>query len=507
MSDKYIKAYNAGVKLAHMNMFSKLADELTEGSDGIPLDDTIPSSNVSASDVASGIGRVIRREGGRAMREAGRQVQRGVGAGLDLMTDALPTRPEREAPTENVGRQMVDYGGSGSDGVPLDDDVAVGVSGQFDPSVARYVANRGYDAAKTEAGRAYSKANRTYKKYKPVLDATGRQISRAASRAMQDAEIAGNRAIRRSVKPMQEAGRQMQRGVDQGLDYFAERLPRLPISRKNQPTEIAGRQMVDQGGSGSDGIPLDDDVAIGNSGQYDPSVSSYVGDVAYDTAEPYIERARRYVTPDSPGYSSPMTRHMGRASDAFAEDVRDAYGEGSRRFEELRGTVRPYIDRYAPKPFEESSTIPPMGEPLRIPTYEEMQARVNRGVPPEQTYDLVMDPIDLRDPEPQGYDMVMDPIDLRDPEPQQTRPELGRFNVVRGGYGKQLAALRGMQGLSDSDRELLNNTNYRQLAKAMGDQQLRYEDQIDTNQLLARLRDPSSGAAVRRFNRRGNLYR
>jgi hypothetical protein len=62
------------------------------------------------------------------------------------------------------------------------------------------------------------------------------------------------------------------------------------------------------------------------------------------------------------------------------------------------------------------------------------------------------------------------------------------FGAVRGGYGKQLRALRGMEGLSGDARDLLGQTNYRQLASAMGDRGLRVGDQFNVQDLLGRLR-------------------
>jgi len=62
------------------------------------------------------------------------------------------------------------------------------------------------------------------------------------------------------------------------------------------------------------------------------------------------------------------------------------------------------------------------------------------------------------------------------------------FGAVRGGYGKQLKALRGMGGLSQDARDLLGQTNYRQLASAMGNRGLRVGDQFSVQDLLGRLR-------------------
>jgi len=66
--------------------------------------------------------------------------------------------------------------------------------------------------------------------------------------------------------------------------------------------------------------------------------------------------------------------------------------------------------------------------------------------------------------------------------------ELQNFTAVRGGYGKQLKALRGMGGLSQDARDLLGQTNYRQLASAMGNRGLRVGDQFSVQDLLGRLR-------------------
>ena len=78
-------------------------------------------------------------------------------------------------------------------------------------------------------------------------------------------------------------------------------------------------------------------------------------------------------------------------------------------------------------------------------------------------------------------------------EPAPEKPmgpprELQNFTAVRGGYGKQLKALRGMGGLSQDARDLLGQTNYRQLASAMGNRGLRVGDQFSVQDLLGRLR-------------------
>ena len=73
-------------------------------------------------------------------------------------------------------------------------------------------------------------------------------------------------------------------------------------------------------------------------------------------------------------------------------------------------------------------------------------------------------------------------------EPMGPPRNLQNFTAVRGGYGKQLKALRGMGGLSEDDRDLLGQTNYRQLASAMGNRGLRVGDQFSVQDLLGRLR-------------------
>ena len=73
-------------------------------------------------------------------------------------------------------------------------------------------------------------------------------------------------------------------------------------------------------------------------------------------------------------------------------------------------------------------------------------------------------------------------------QPMGPPRELQNFTAVRGGYGKQLKALRGMGGLSEDDRDLLDQTNYRQLASAMGNRGLRVGDQFSVQDLLGRLR-------------------
>lgn len=75
------------------------------------------------------------------------------------------------------------------------------------------------------------------------------------------------------------------------------------------------------------------------------------------------------------------------------------------------------------------------------------------------------------------------------PEPELEGPPAPlNFQAVRGGYGKQLAALRNMKGLSDEDIEVLQNSSYRDLAGAMGNRGLRVGDTFDANALITRMR-------------------
>ena len=79
------------------------------------------------------------------------------------------------------------------------------------------------------------------------------------------------------------------------------------------------------------------------------------------------------------------------------------------------------------------------------------------------------------------------------------------FKAVRGGYGRQLAAMRNMKGLSQQDRDYLNKANYRQLASAMQHKGLQVGDTFDMNAVLQRMRatGPSDMPALDIINSRG----
>ena len=93
---------------------------------------------------------------------------------------------------------------------------------------------------------------------------------------------------------------------------------------------------------------------------------------------------------------------------------------------------------------------------------------------------------------------------LEDDEARGNVEDDQMFGAVRGGYAKQLKALRGMEGLSQGARDLLGQTDYRQLASAMGNRGLRVGDQFSVQDLLGRLRgqqarssqEASSGEAI-----------
>ena len=68
-----------------------------------------------------------------------------------------------------------------------------------------------------------------------------------------------------------------------------------------------------------------------------------------------------------------------------------------------------------------------------------------------------------------------------------------RFDVQKGGYGRQLRRFREQFGQDDATRELLEGINYRDFASALGNRGLRVGDQIDARDIINRLRQQQGG--------------
>ena len=134
------------------------------------------------------------------------------------------------------------------------------------------------------------------------------------------------------------------------------------------------------------------------------------------------------------------------------------------------------------------------GAPEPAPLTAEEQSRINARNRAAMGFMGDIDPVSGESRE--ALDYIARNPQQQAPAPKAPAPEqpmgppreLQNFTAVRGGYGKQLKALRGMGGLSEDDRDLLDQTNYRQLASAMGNRGLRVGDQFSVQDLLGRLR-------------------
>ena len=156
---------------------------------------------------------------------------------------------------------------------------------------------------------------------------------------------------------------------------------------------------------------------------------------------------------------------------------------------ELADMPRRYI--FQPEPSTASDSIQAIRNPppARIgdATFGEQRAGMTQNRAPTPTEGLLRD---IRATRPQAAAAPAQTTQARAPAAQEQAgpPAPNMFSAVRGGYGNQLRALRNQAGLTEDQREFLEQANYRQLASAMSNRGLRVGDRFDANSLIQRMR-------------------
>ena len=156
---------------------------------------------------------------------------------------------------------------------------------------------------------------------------------------------------------------------------------------------------------------------------------------------------------------------------------------------ELADMPRRYI--FQPEPSTASDSIQAIRNPppARIgdATFGEQRAPMTQNRAPTPT-EQVMQGTSATKPQAAAAPAQATQAEAPTSQEQVGPPAPNMFSAVRGGYGNQLRALRNQAGLTQDQRDFLEQANYRQLAGAMNNRGLRVGDRFDANSLIQRMR-------------------